>query len=148
MSTVPANVTTTGRRPFGVSLLSILIMLGGAFDVIGGVLLLFERRDREVLADLDLTTNQITGYAIGAIVLGIIAILIGLMLRNGSEFARYLVDIIAAVRLGSLVFTIIRFDAIHWYSAIVPTVVYALVAGYLFFDKDAQAFFDRTRTAL
>ena len=77
-------------------------MLGGAFDVIGGVLLLFERKDREVLADLDLTTNQITGYAIGAIVLGIIAILIGLMLRNGSEFARYLVAIIAAVRLASL----------------------------------------------
>ena len=47
MSTVPANVTTTGRRPFGVSLLSILIMLGGVFDVIGGVLLLFERKDRE-----------------------------------------------------------------------------------------------------
>ena len=144
MSTVPANVTTTGRRPFGVSLLSILIMLGGAFDVIGGVLLLFERRDREVLADLDLTTNQITGYAIGAIVLGIIAILIGLMLRNGSEFARYLVAIIAAVRLASLVFTIIRFDSIHWYHAFVPTVVYAVVAGYLFFDKDAQAFFDRS----
>jgi hypothetical protein len=148
MSTVPANVTTTGRRPFGVSLLSILIMLGGVFDVIGGVLLLFERKDREVLVDLDLTTNQITGYAVGAIVLGIIAILIGLMLRNGSEFARYLVAIVAALRLASLVFTIIRFDAIHWYSAIVPTVVYALVAGYLFFDKDAQAFFDRTRTAL
>ena len=45
-------------------------------------------------------------------------------------------------------FTIIRFDAIHWYSAIVPTLVYALVAGYLFFDQDAQAFFDRTPTAL
>ncbi len=101
-----------------------------------------------MLADLDLTTNQITGYAIGAIVLGIIAILIGLMLRNGSEFARYLVAIIAAVRLASLVFTIIRFDAIHWYSAIVPTLVYALVAGYLFFDRDAKAFFDRTPTAL
>ena len=53
------------------------------------------------------------------------------------------------MRLASLVFTIIRFDAIHWYSAIVPTGRGdALVAGYLFFDQDAQAFFDRTRTAL
>jgi hypothetical protein len=136
--------TAAVRRPFGVSLLSILIIIGGVFDVLGGILLLFERNDRESQVDFDMTSSQITWWAIGAIIIGVVAILVAVALRNGSQFARYLIAVIAAIRLISLIFALIRFDSIHWYHALVPLLVYGLVTYYLFFDKDAKGFFDRT----
>ena len=42
----------------------------------------------------------------------------------------------------SVVFAVIRWDSIHWYSAIVPTVIYFIVAWYLLSSRSAQEFFD------
>jgi hypothetical protein len=139
MAAVPG---ATSRRPFGVGLLALLIIIGGAFDVLGGILFLAEREDNEFLIDVDLSTNQITSWGVGVIILGVIAIFVGALLWRGSQFARYLVAVIAIIRLASVVFAVIRWDSIHWYSAIVPTVIYFIVAWYLLSSRSAQEFFD------
>ena len=37
----------------------------------------------------------------------------------------------------------IAYHRVHWYDSLAPTLIYALVAGYLMFDEDAKKFFDR-----
>lgn len=131
------------RRPFGLSFMSLMIMALGVLEVVGGVLVLFQRGNAELLAAVDVTSSQLATYAVFSIMFGIIVVLIGLALRTGQSWARYVVGVVAAVRLASLIWVVVGYHSIHWYTAIWPMVVYALVAGYLFFDEDAKAYLSR-----
>ncbi len=131
------------RRPFGVSFMSLLIMALGVLEVVGGVLLLFQRGNDELLVVVDVTSSQLTTYAVFSLMFGVIVVLIGLALRTGQSWSRYVVGVVAAVRLASLIWVVVSYHSIHWYTAIWPMVVYALVAGYLFFDDDAKSYLTR-----
>jgi hypothetical protein len=137
-------VTAPTHRPFGVSLLAFVVMLGGALDLVGGLLLLLERNDDAVLDRMGGSADEIAAYAVMTMIVGLVVIVVGAALRNGSNFARYFIAFIALIRLASLAYVIITFAKGDWYDALVPAVVYTLVAGYLLFDKDAQAFYDRS----
>jgi hypothetical protein len=130
-------------RPFGISFMSLMIMALGLLEIVGGVLILFQRSDADLLAAVDLTSSQLTTYAVFTLMFGVIVVLVGLALRTGQSWARYVVGVVAAVRLASLVWVVVSYHSIHWYSAIWPMVIYALVAGYLFFDDDAKAYLTR-----
>ena len=134
-------MTTAVNGPFGVRLLSILIMVAGILDVVAGVFVLFQRGDDDLLAAVDVTDGDITTYGIFAIAFGVVVVLVARGLQTGANWARLLVAIIAAVRLASVIWLIVAYHHIHWYNAIWPTILYGLVAGYLFFDEDAKKFF-------
>jgi len=136
-------VETEVRRPFGISFMSLMIMALGLLEVVGGVLLLFQRGNEELLAAVDVTSSQLTTYAVFSLMLGVIVVLGGLALRAGQSWSRYVVGVVAAVRLASLIWVVVSYHSIHWYSAIWPMVIYALAAGYLFFDDDAKAYLTR-----
>lgn len=134
-------------RPFGVSFLSILIMAVGVIEVAGGILLFVQRLDDELLDTVDVTASQITTYALFTTMFGVIVFLVGLALRSGAGWARYVVAVLAAVRLASLIWVVVAYHSIHWYSAIWSLAMYTLVAGYLLFDDDAKQYY-AARTSL
>jgi hypothetical protein len=136
-------MSTEVRRPFGVSFLALMLVALGVLEVVAGVITLFQRGDSQLLSAIDLTASQITTYAVFTIMYGAIVVLVGLALRTGQSWSRYVVGGLAAVRLASLIWVVVAYHSIHWYSALWPMVVYALVAGYLFFDDDAKAFLTR-----
>ena len=115
----------------------------GVLEVVAGVITLFQRGDSQLLSAIDLNASQITTYAVFTIMYGAIVVLVGLALRTGQSWSRYVVGGLAAVRLASLIWVVVAYHSIHWYSALWPMVVYALVAGYLFFDDDAKAYLTR-----
>ena len=133
---------TARHRPFGVSLLSILFIIAGALDVGAGIFALFQSDDDDFLAGTDAVSGDVTTYGIVAIIFGIAVVLVGFALRNGANWARYLVGIIAAFRLGALIWVVIAYHNVHWYNAFWPVAIYAFVAGYLFFDKDSAEYFE------
>jgi hypothetical protein len=134
MAPSPAN------RPFGVSFLSLLLIIGGIVDVIAGILVWFND-DAEVLKSISHTQGEIRTYAIVSIIIGVVVVLLGFALRRGSNLARTFIGLIALIRLGTLVWVVIAYHQVHWYQALWPAVIYLLVAGYLFLDEDAKAFF-------
>lgn len=136
-------MSTEVRRPFGVGFLSLVLVALGVLEVVAGVITLFQRGDSQLLSAIDLNASQITTYAVFTIMYGAIVVLVGLALRTGQSWSRYVVGGLAAVRLASLIWVVVAYHSIHWYSALWPMVVYALVAGYLFFDDDAKAFLTR-----
>jgi hypothetical protein len=131
----PAN------RPFGVSFLSLLLIVMGALQVGAGIVLLVQRNDDDILGALDAATNDVTAIGIAAIALGALAILVGGALRSGAGWARALVGVIAVVNVVYLVWAAISYHQVHWYNVAWPAIIYSLVAGYLFFDEDAKAYF-------
>jgi hypothetical protein len=131
----------SSRRPFGVGFLSVLIILMGALQVGAGIVLLLQRNDDDIRSALDATTNDVTTMGVVAIVLGVLAILVGGALRRGASWARTLVGVIAVVNVASLVWAALSYHQVHWYNVAWPAVIYSLVAGYLFFDEDAKAYF-------
>ncbi len=131
----------TVARPFGVGFLSILIMGVGVIEVVGGILLLAQRLDDDLLATVDVTAAQITTYGLFTAMFGVIVFLVGLALRNGAGWARYVVAVLAVVRLASMIWVVVAYHSIHWYTAIWALAIYALVAGYLLFDEDAKAYY-------
>jgi hypothetical protein len=138
------STTENVKRPFGVGFLSVLIMAVGLVEVVGGVLLLVQRLNEELLSTVDVTAAQITTYALFTAMFGVIAFLVGLALRNGAAWARYVVAVLAVVRLASLIWVVVAYHSIHWYTAIWALAIYALVAGYLLFDDDAKAYYAGT----
>jgi hypothetical protein len=130
--------TTVSRRPFGVSLLSILVIIAGALDVVAGILSVSVRSNGDLLVELKGSRGEITAFGTGLIILGVIAIVVGFMLWRGSDFARILIGIIALVRVIGTIWAFASFDREHWYEGIGSVVIYALVAGYLLFGTTAR----------
>ena len=133
--------TTTTRPPFGVRFLSILLYIGAILDIIGGIVLITQRNDTDLLDTIDATSSDVTTYGVLAIVMGVIVFLVASALRSGANWARLLVGIIAIVRVVGFVWVTIGYHRVHWYDSLAPTIIYVLVAGYLFFDEDAKAFY-------
>lgn len=129
------------RRPFGVSFLSVLVIIGGFIDILSSLVILLDRDDDDLLNALDVSQGNLTAYAIVGMGLGIVVVLVGFALRTAANWARLLVAIVAVARLISLFWVVISLHSVHWYHALWPTAIYLLVAGYLLFDEDAKAYF-------
>ena len=136
--------TTAVRPPFGVRFLSILLYIGAILDIIAGIVLLTERNDTDLLASIGATTSDVTTYGVATIVMGVIVFLVASALRSGANWARLLIGLIAIVRVVGLIWVTIGYHRVHWYDSLGPTVIYVLVAGYLFFDEDARSYYGHT----
>ena len=132
---------TTHHRPFGVSLLSWILILSGALQIGGGIFLIVQRNDNDILDSVDATSSEVTSLAIATIVFGVLALVVGVAMRNGAKWARTLIGGLALLNVGLLVFAAISYHQLHWYNVAWPALFYALIAGYLFSDEDAKRFF-------
>ena len=132
---------STSNRPFGVGFLSLLIIVIGALQLGSAIILLIERNNADVLDSLDATSSDVTAIAIAVIVSSIVAIIVGAALRGGANWARILVAVLAVVNVGALVYAATSSHHLHWYNVVWSAVLYALIAGYLFFDNDSKAYF-------
>lgn len=129
------------QRPFGVSLLSLILIVAGVLQIGGGIFAFVQRNDEELLASVDATSSDLSTLGIVTIALGVVALLVGLAMRRGESWARTLVGVLALINVGFLVFAAISYHHIHWYNVAWPALFYALIAGYLFSDEDAKRFF-------
>jgi hypothetical protein len=56
---------TVRQRPMGISLLSILVIIAGALDVLAGILSISLRGDGGLLAELKGSESEVTGLGTG-----------------------------------------------------------------------------------
>lgn len=132
------------HRPFGVTLLSVLIIIGGALNLLGGALLLVAASDDGTLADWDATAGVVRAAGAVLLVLGLLGILVGVALRRGSNLARTLVALIAMAQLGMVIWSVAGLHSSTWYQAIAPAAIYLIVAFYLFTADEAKQYFSPT----
>jgi lysylphosphatidylglycerol synthetase-like protein (DUF2156 family) len=141
---------TTRHRPFGVSLVSILMILTSLASIIGGAVLYAKRNDadfvRSAIVDTgaSVDSGDVTAFAVTTFVIGVIALLVAFGLRRGSNVARFLVIVVMLANVAAAIYIATEYSEVRWFNVIVPAVVHALIAGYLWFDKDARRFFRRS----
>lgn len=134
-------MSSTARRPLGVSLVSLVMIVFAVLQIGAGIVMLVQRNDDDLLEAVEASSNDVTTMGVVGIIAGAIALIVGLALRNGARWARNLVGLIAIANVAILVWAAIAYHHVHWYNVLWPTVIYALLAGYLFSDEDAKSYF-------
>ena len=86
------------KRPLGVTIVAALAIIAGAFDIIGGIVLLATQSDPDV-ADAFGGAGIATTIAIMEVVLGIFMLLIAFGLLRGNAVARIAATVVQALSL-------------------------------------------------
>jgi hypothetical protein len=129
------------RRPLLVTIISIVMIVVGAAQIVFGAGFIAARNDLDVQRDADLTSSQINGLGIALIVLGVLSILLAIGLLRGSRLARALVGLFELVQIAGGIYGLIKFDADRRPSAIGGIVGAVIVLYFLFGTEKAKAYF-------
>jgi len=122
-----------GRRPGGVTLVAVLVIITGILQIVGGVLAL-----------AGLAAVGAGGGAIVAViplVLGILTFLVGLSLLRGGQIARALTTVVLAIDLAYAIFGIFQSAGASAIWSPVVSGVLALIGIILLWTRRASAFF-------
>ena len=118
-----------GARPFGVSLITVIIVISGVLGVIAGVLALLDFKDN---------VGLISGLIV--LVVGLIYLLVARGLWNGSGGARLVVAIVTVISLINGIWMLFTAGGQRW-SGLFSAIVALIVLGILY-SKRASAFFN------
>lgn len=129
------------KVPTGISVITILMIIGAIIDIAAGVFMLIEKTD--VAATAEVAESTITYTAIAAIVIGVIIGLLALGLRSGSNGVRILIGIVMVVRIVFAVWAIIALPGSR-FEGVVSAVVALVVLYFLYGSEDSKAFFGDT----
>jgi hypothetical protein len=86
------------KRPFGITIVAVLAILSGAFDVIGGIALLAAQGDAELAAAVG-GSGMVVTLAIVSIVLGAAILVIAFGLLRGNAVARIAATVVQVFSL-------------------------------------------------
>ncbi len=92
------NTGAPARRPGLVTLLIVLVVIGGVLSVIGGIALIFLKDNPDVVVT---TGSSGVGLwaGIGTIIVGLIYLAVAKGLSNGNGFSRLIVAIVSLVSI-------------------------------------------------
>ena len=128
--------------PLGVKLLSMVVVVAAILDLSLATLMVLNRNSSNLQLETGLGSGGLTTYAIAIGALGLVAFVVGVGLRAGAAWARLVTIVLALIRLVGLGFAMIAFSNRQWYTAIVPAVIYVVVAYYLLYDHEAKDYFE------
>lgn len=129
------------HRPKIVGFMSLLMIVVGVMQIAAGVVVMLGRNNADMQKALDATSSETSQIGMALIIAGAIGFLVGSALRSGRNWARLLVGFVAVANLVALVWAAFAYHRLHWYNVAWPTLIYSLIAGYLFLDDDAKEYF-------
>jgi hypothetical protein len=139
---MPSAYGAAVRRPILLSIVTVLMIIGGVLAVVGGIITLILRNDRVWVNEVGETLFIRTSIGVAAIISGAISILLAMALRRGSRIARALVAIYEVLHIIAAVYAIIRLDHNTFLaSAVVSIAIAVLIIWYLYGSRGARAFF-------
>lgn len=126
------------KRPLGVTIVAVLAILSGAFDVIGGIVLLAGQGDAELAEAFGGAAMLVTVAAV-SIIIGVAMLLIAVGLLRGNAVARVAATV---VQVFSLVMSI--WVAIAQPSSLgteIPSALLAIAVLVLLWSGEASRYF-------
>ena len=131
------------KRPFLVTIISIVMIVVGLFQAVIGITVLANRNDTTFLADADVTTSQATTLGTSLLIVGTLAVLLAFGLLRGSRIARAVIGLVEVAQIAAGIYALVEFDATRRASA-VGSIIGALIVLYFLFGTDkAKHFFAR-----
>ena len=126
------------KRPLGVTLVAALAIISGAFDVIGGIVLLAGQRDAE-LTDAFGGTGMLVTVATSSILIGLATIIIAIGLLRGNAVSRIAATVLQLISLAMSVWV-----AIAQPSSLgteIPSALLAIAVLVLLWSGEASRYF-------
>jgi predicted ABC-type exoprotein transport system permease subunit len=134
-------VANESGRPFGVTLLIIIVVIQGLIAIVGGIALLSAKNDAQFLVQNHITSSNVSFAAFTAIGIGVLIVLVGLGLGTGSGVARILVALLTLLALIGGIYGIINYSGTQQTSSIVTTIIAVLVLYLLYGSQRNREFF-------
>jgi len=134
-------VANETRRPLGVTLLIVFVVLEGIVSVVHGIDVFSARHDTQFLVKNHMTSGELTWLALTAIGIGVVIILVGLGLGTGSGVARFLVGLFTVIELGFGIYGIVKYSGSQQATAIGMTVLALVVLYLLYGSRKSREFF-------
>jgi len=128
------------RRPFGVTLLVVLIVINGLIALVGGLVLAFQHDERDVIRQTSMSSHGLLVYGIALVVIGAIYLLIARGLAAGGGISRFLVGAFSLLNLIGGIYVAIEKDGRLQSQAIVSAIISGVVL-ILLYSPRANAFF-------
>lgn len=129
------------KRPVIVTVISIVMILAGLFQLLIGAVLLANRNDEQFLSDTKATSSEVTALAVGLLVVGVVSLLVAIGLWNGSRIARALAALSAIGQISTGVYTLVQLDSSHRASGIGMIAGSSILLYLLFGTEKAKRFF-------
>jgi drug/metabolite transporter (DMT)-like permease len=122
-----------GPRPFGVTIVFLVIIITGLYSIVLGVLRLFDRDE----------TGLSIAAALSMIVIGLIYVLVARGIARGGRGSRFLVSIVALLSIISALWVWISSIGHNlWLTALVQ-ILLSLIVLALLYTQRARMYFAR-----
>ena len=125
-------------RPFGVTLLMILVFLLGILTVLGGALTFFVRDD--VASAAGVSTSVVLWSALVSIGIGVVYLLVAGGLGRGSSLSRFLVALVTVLNLAANLWLAFVLTGTQRWQSLTAALVAVLVL-VLLYNRSANEFF-------
>ena len=138
MSSTPTQHVS---RPGGITLLVVLGLIQGIAALIGGLVLILDKDDENLIAESAMSENQLLGTGIGLLSFGVIMIALSLALRNGSNFVRWLFGIVTMFNVAWGIWGIFALHGEQQLSAAFTVLFGVIILWILFGSERTDEFF-------
>ena len=128
------------RRPGGITLLAVLIVVSGLLGLIGSIAVIIGRGNDDFVHDTGVGSSTLLWVGIVGVIIAVVYLLVARGLTRGSGLARGLAALVAVLSLASGIYqAILQSGSLRW-SAVVSALL-ALIVLLLLFSPRANAFF-------
>jgi hypothetical protein len=128
------------RRPLGVTLLVVLIVINGLVAGIGGLVLAIQHDDRDVIRQTGASSHNLLVYGISLLIVGVIYLVIARGLAAGGGISRFLVGAFSLLNLIAGIWVAVDKDGQLETQGIVTAVISGIVL-ILLYSPRANAYF-------
>ena len=128
------------RRPLGVTLLVVLIVINGLLALVGGLYLAIQHDDRDLIRETGVSSDNLLVYGLSLAVVGAIYLVIARGLATGGDISRFLVGAFSLVNLIAGIWVAVDKDGQLQTQGIINAVVSGIVL-LLLYSPRANAFF-------
>jgi hypothetical protein len=132
-------------RPVGVTTVAVIAFVQSSFGILGGLALIIERNDRELIAHVGQSSARITTYGVAAIIWGVVTFFASLGLWNGANWARILVGILEVTNVAAGLYLLFAWSGTYIWNGIWQIGI-ALLVLYFLFGSRGDEFFSRRAT--
>ena len=138
--TSSSSVSGRPRRPGGVTLLAVLIVISGLLGLIGSIAVIIGRSNDDVLRNTSVSSGTLLWVGIVGVIIALVYLAVARGLTRGSGLARGLATLVAVLSLASAVYQALIQSGNLRYGAIFSGVL-ALIVLLLLYSPKANAFF-------
>jgi uncharacterized membrane protein (DUF2068 family) len=124
-----------------VTVLVVLLWVQALFGIGGGGILIIEHEDADLIAHAGRSSDALLAIGVALLVVGLLTAWLAWALGGASNFARWLVAIVAILHLAGAVYSLIALDGVTLGAALFNGVVAVVVLYILFGERGSEEFF-------